>query len=363
MLFTRIGIVDQVREELMEVVISTGQQILDVWHGPYQAAGVPEPLIRNVEAHQAGLPLGLIELKNAADEDATIWSAYAQLQTYKAEIASLLHYNAALVVSDGVQARIGSLTASQEWFKVWRTIDGEGDAAKTALELEVLVRGVFERQRFLDLLQHFIVFEEDPDSGALHKIIAGYHQFHAVNAAVEETVRASGMPERHLLRGGVGTYWAGRMHGGKPGDRRAGVVWHTQGSGKSFSMLFYAARVVRHPAMQNPTLVVLTDRNDLDDQLFGQFQRCADILGQTPVQASGREDLRVLLNRASGGVVFTTIHKFMPEKGEAMSELSARQNIVVIADEAHRSQYGFGGKVNAQTGEMSYGFASNLRDA
>jgi type I restriction enzyme R subunit len=166
-----------------------------------------------------------------------------------------------------------------------------------------------------------------------------------------------------VLREDVGNYWAGRMRGGKPGDRRAGVVWHTQGSGKSFSMLFFAARVVRHPAMQNPTLVVLTDRNDLDDQLFGQFQRCADILGQTPVQASGREHLRELLNRASGGVVFTTIHKFMPEKGEAMPELSARQNIVVIADEAHRSQYGFGGKVNEKTGEMSYGFASNLRDA
>ena len=311
-----------------------------------------------------GLPLGLIELKNASDEDATIWSAYAQLQTYKAEIASLLHYNAALVVSDGLQARMGSVTANQEWFKVWRTIDGEGDAPKTALELEVLVRGVFERQRFLDLLHHFIVFEEDPDSGALHKIIAGYHQFHAVNAAVEETVRASGMTETgSVLREEVGTYWSGRQRGGKPGDRRAGVVWHTQGSGKSFSMLFFAARVVRHPAMQNPTLVVLTDRNDLDDQLFGQFQRCADILGQTPVQASGREHLRELLNRASGGVVFTTIHKFMPERGEAMPELSARQNIVVIADEAHRSQYGFGGKVNEKTGEMSYGFASNLRDA
>ena len=259
---------------------------------------------------------------------------------------------------------MGSVTANQEWFKVWRTIDGEGDAPKTALELETLIRGVFDRQRFLDLLQHFIVFEEDPDTGALHKIIAGYHQFHAVNAAVEETVRASGMT---LDDGSVheeqGTYWAGRMHGGKPGDRRAGVVWHTQGSGKSFSMLFFAARVVRHPAMQNPTLVVLTDRNDLDDQLFGQFQRCADILGQTPVQASGREHLRELLNRASGGVVFTTIHKFMPEKGEAMPELSGRQNIVVIADEAHRSQYGFGGKVNEKTGEMSYGFASNLRDA
>jgi type I restriction enzyme R subunit len=310
-----------------------------------------------------GLPLGLIELKNAADENATIWSAYAQLQTYKAEIPTLLHYNAALVVSDGLQARMGSVTANQEWFKVWRTINGEGDAPKTMLELEVLVRGVFDRQRFLDLLHHFIVFEEDPDSGALHKIIAGYHQFHAVNAAVEETVRASGMTETGSLCDHEGTYWAGRMHGGKPGDRRAGVVWHTQGSGKSFSMLFFAARVVRHPAMQNPTLVVLTDRNDLDDQLFGQFQRCADILGQTPVQASGREHLREMLNRASGGVVFTTIHKFMPEKGELMPELSARQNIVVIADEAHRSQYGFGGKVNEKTGEMSYGFASNLRDA
>ncbi|HTD28192.1 MAG TPA: type I restriction endonuclease subunit R [Xanthomonadaceae bacterium] len=311
-----------------------------------------------------GLPLGVIELKNAADEDATVWSAYAQLQTYKAEIPSLLQYNAALVVSDGLQARMGSVTANQEWFKVWRTIDGTGDAPKASLELEVLVRGVFERQRFLDLLQHFIVFEEDPDTGELHKIIAGYHQFHAVNAAVEETVRASGMLQlRKDAREEAGTYWAGRMHGGKPGDRRAGVVWHTQGSGKSFSMLFYAARVVRHPAMRNPTLVVLTDRNDLDDQLFGQFQRCADILGQMPVQASGRENLRELLNRASGGVVFTTIHKFMPEKGEAMPELSARQNIVVIADEAHRSQYGFGGKVNEKTGEMSYGFASNLRDA
>jgi type I restriction enzyme R subunit len=310
-----------------------------------------------------GLPLGLIELKNPVDEDATLWSAYAQLQTYKAEIPSLLHYNGLLVVSDGVQARMGSVTASQEWFKVWRTIDGRQDAAPYSLELEVLIKGVFARQRFLDLLQHFIVFEEDPDSGALHKIIAGYHQFHAVNAAVEETVRASGLAENSLMHDEAGTYWAGRMPGGRPGDRRAGVVWHTQGSGKSFSMVFFAGRLVRHPAMRNPTLVVLTDRNDLDDQLFGQFLRCADILGQIPVQAAGREDLRTLLNRASGGVIFTTIHKFMPEKGAAMPELSARQNIVVIADEAHRSQYGFAGRVNEKTGEMSYGLASNLRDA
>ncbi len=299
-----------------------------------------------------GLPLALIELKNAADEGATIWSAYAQFQTYKAEVPSLLHYNGLLVVSDGLQARIGSLTASQEWFKVWRTVDGEGDAPKTALELEVLIRGVFERQRFLDLLQHFIVFEEDPDSGALHKIVAGYHQFHAVNAAVEETVRASGMNDPGAVRDDRGRYWAGRMHGGKPGDRRAGVVWHTQGSGKSLTMLFFAARVIREGAMQNPTLVVLTDRNDLDDQLFGQFQRCHDILGQMPVQAASREQLRELLAVASGGVVFTTIQKFLPEKGASMPELSARRNIVVIADEAHRSQY-----------DLIDGLARHMRDA
>jgi len=300
-----------------------------------------------------GLPLAVVELKNAADEDATIWSAFNQLQTYKQQIGSLFHYNEVLVVSDGTNARIGSLTANQEWFKVWRTIDGEGDAPKTALELDVLVRGVFEPRRFLDLLQHFIVFEEDTDSDRLHKIIAGYHQFHAVNAAVEETVRASGMADEGLLRQDLGAYWAGRMHGGKPGDRRAGVVWHTQGSGKSFSMLFYAARVVRHPAMKNPTLVVLTDRNDLDDQLFGQFQRCHELLRQMPVQADSVENLRTLLKVASGGVVFTTIQKFSPEtKGERMALLSDRQNIVVIADEAHRSQY-----------DLIDGLARNLRDA
>ena len=299
-----------------------------------------------------GLPLAVIELKNAADEEATIWSAFKQLQTYKEQVGPLFHYNEVLVVSDGLQARIGSLTASPEWFKVWRTVDGASDAPKTALELEVLVRGVFEPSRFLDLLQHFIVFEEDPDSDRLHKIIAGYHQFHAVNAAVEETARASGMGDEGFGHDEQGNYWAGRMHNGKPGDRRAGVVWHTQGSGKSFSMLFYAARIVRHPVMQNPTLVVLTDRNDLDDQLFGQFQRCHEILRQMPVQAEDREHLRQLLQVASGGVVFTTIQKFLPEKGEKMPELSARRNIVVIADEAHRSQY-----------DLIDGLARHLRDA
>lgn len=287
-----------------------------------------------------GLPVGILELKNPGDEDATVTGAYKQIQTYKAEIPSLLQYNAVLVASDGLQARIGSLTASQEWFKVWRTIDGEGEAPRSALELETLVRGVFERRRFLDFLRHFIVFEEDTDSDQLHKIIAGYHQFHAVNAAVEETVRATGMQVVHSTKGG------------RPGDRRAGVVWHTQGSGKSFSMLFYAARVVLHPAMENPTLVMLTDRNDLDDQLYGQFQRCHHFLRQMPVQAPNREELRNLLKVSSGGVVFTTIQKFLPEGGERMPALSQRRNIIVIADEAHRSQY-----------DLIDGLARHMRDA
>jgi type I restriction enzyme R subunit len=299
-----------------------------------------------------GLPLGVIELKNAADEGATIWSAFQQLQTYKEQIGSLFHYNEVLVVSDGTNARIGSVTANQEWFKVWRTIDGESNAPKTALELDILVHGVFEPTRFLDLLQHFIVFEDDSDSDRLNKVIAGYHQFHAVNAAVQETVRASGMAEGNRVGEASGTYWSGQQPAGKVGDRRAGVVWHTQGSGKSFSMLFYAARIILHPAMENPTLVLVTDRNDLDDQLFGQFQRCHEILRQMPVQAESRDRLRDLLRVASGGVVFTTIQKFLPAPGEKMPSLSERRNIVVIADEAHRSQY-----------DMIDGLARHLRDA
>ena len=245
-----------------------------------------------------------------------------------------MHYNEVTVISDGLEARIGSLTANQEWFKVWRTIKGEFDAPKTALELETLVRGVFEKRCFLDLIRNFIVFEDDPDTGAVHKLMAGYHQFHAVKAAVDETIRATG---KDRTGEAAGTYWAGKMQGGAEGDRRVGVIWHTQGSGKSLSMLFYAGCIIEEPAMENPTLVFLTDRNDPDDQLFGQFQRCHEILRQTPRQADSVEHLRKLLNVASGGGVFTTIQKFMPEeKGGKAPELSKRRNIVVIADEAHR---------------------------
>ncbi len=302
-----------------------------------------------------GLPLAVIELKNAADEDADIWSAFRQLQTYQAQIPALFATNAVLVASDGMQARVGSLGAGKEWFKPWRTITGRDDASGLA-ELQVVLEGVFEKRRFLDLVRHFIVFE-DLGGGKLEKKMAGYHQFHAVNVALEETLRAAIPAQSWRKSQGFsderGRYHAAPMPGGDEGDRRVGVVWHTQGSGKSLTMAFYAGRVILAPEMENPTIVVLTDRNDLDDQLFGTFARCRDLLRQPPVQAADRADLRAKLSVASGGVVFTTIQKFFPEeKGDRYPVLSERRNIVVIADEAHRSQYDF-----------IDGFARHMRDA
>ena len=264
-----------------------------------------------------GLPVALFELKNPAAEEATIWTAYQQLQTYQAEIPSLFHSNELLVISDGTEARLGCLTSNRERFMPWRTVDGKEIAPKGSLELETLVRGVFEKGRLLDLLRNFIVFEDD--GGAISKKVAAYHQFHAVNCTVEATVTAAS----------------------EKGDKRVGVVWHTQGSGKSLTMTFYSAKIARHPALANPTLVVLTDRNDLDGQLFGKFSVCHSLLRQTPVQAETREQLKELLRVASGGIVFTTIQKFLPDKGEKYPLLTERRNVVVIADEAHRSQYDF----------------------
>ena len=299
-----------------------------------------------------GLPLAVIELKNPADEEATIWTAWNQLQTYKAELSALFSMNGALVVSDGIQARIGTLTAGREWFKPWRTVTGEGLADLSITELEVMLEGVFARDRFLTLLRDFTVFEDD--GGALVKKMAGYHQFHAVRVAVDETLRAAQLQKEELRVGGVGgRYEAGPQPGGEPGDRRIGVVWHTQGSGKSLTMAFYAGAIIREPTMENPTVVVLTDRNDLDDQLFGTFSRCQELLRQPPVQAQSRADLREKLSVNAAGVVFTTIQKFFPEeKGDSHPTLSERRNIVVIADEAHRSQYDF-----------IDGFARHMRDA
>ncbi len=296
-----------------------------------------------------GLPLAVLELKNAADEEATIWTAFQQLQTYQVEIPSLFALNAVLVVSDGVEARVGALGAGREWFKPWRTIGGETLASSHVPELQVVLEGVFQPRRFLDLVRDFIVFEDD--GGRIVKKMAGYHQFHAVRMAVAETLRAAELAQARDAA--EGRYHAGRRPGGAPGDRRVGVVWHTQGSGKSLTMAFYAGRIIREPAMENPTLVVLTDRNDLDDQLFGTFSRCQDLLRQPPVQAVSRAHLRELLSVQVGSVVFTTIQKFFPEdRGDRHPRLSGRRNIVVIADEAHRSQYDF-----------IDGFARHMRDA
>src|SRR5450830_839081 len=274
-----------------------------------------------------GLPLAVIELKNPGDAKATTKQAFNQLQTYKQQIPGLFTTNELLVASDGIEARHGTLTGAWERFMPWRTVDGSAIAEKGTPELATLVRGVFEKRRFLDIVRHFIVFEVD--GRKVTKIMAAYHQYWSVNKAVEATVRAVS------------------------GDHRVGVVWHTQGSGKSLSMAFYAGKLVRQPEMANPTLVVLTDRNDLDDQHFGTFADCNELMRQTPAQADSRDDLRTKLAVASGGVVFTTIQKFMPDEDRKSTRLnSSHVSIVVIADEAHRSQYDF-----------IDGFARHLRDA
>ncbi|RRD43108.1 type I restriction endonuclease subunit R [Comamonadaceae bacterium OH3737_COT-264] len=302
-----------------------------------------------------GLPLAVIELKAPGSAGAHLAAAFNQLQTYKQQIPALFHSNALLVTSDGIAARVGSLSANLERFMPWRTTDGKQVAAKGEPELSTLIEGVFEPQRLLALLRDFTVFAET--GSGLAKIIAGYHQFHAVRHAVASTIRAAapvlGVAEEPAA------YGLPSVKTQPLGDRRAGVIWHTQGSGKSLLMAFYAGQLVKHPAMANPTLVVLTDRNDLDDQLFATFSMCRDLIRQTPVQAESREHLLALLNRASGGVIFTTLQKF----GEITAPLTTRSNVVVMADEAHRSQYGFKARVDAKTGEISYGFAKYMRDA
>lgn len=287
-----------------------------------------------------GLPLAVLELKNAAAQNATIADAYNQLQTYLHQIPGLFSTNAVLVTSDGMEARIGSITANAERFMPWRTVDGEDFAHRGTPELETLLRGVFTRANLLALIRDFIVFGDKGDGP--FKIIAGYHQFHGAQKAVRQAVEAS-RPD---------------------GDRKIGVIWHTQGSGKSLLMAFFAGLAVKSQALENPTLVVLTDRNDLDDQLYGTFGLCRDLIRQNPEQADSRADLKRLLDKAAGGVVFTTVQKFSPEKGEeSFPLLSDRRNIIVIADEAHRSQYGFESKLNRETGLRRYGYAHYIRQA
>lgn len=321
-----------------------------------------------------GIPLVVIELKSAINEDVDISDAYNQLQTYKMSIPSLFTYNSFMVISDGINARAGTITSNEERFMAWRTIDGDDVAPLSIPQLEVLIKGMFERERLLDIIKQFVLFQSDGKD--TYKILAGYHQFHAVNKAVESTIRATS----------------------QKGDRRIGVVWHTQGSGKSLSMAFYAGKLVISEELENPTIVVITDRNDLDDQLFATFAKCKDLLRGEPIHATDRTNLRELLNnRTSGGIIFTTIQKFAPERKSARKEsiltdggfsvseptdyyiaaessdeycaepivLTERHNVIVMADEAHRSQYGFGADVveDESGADVKYGYAKHMRDA
>lgn len=316
-----------------------------------------------------GLPLVVIELKSATDENVGIDNAYEQIQTYKRDIPSLFNYNAFCILSDGINAKAGTITANQERFMNWRTIDGMTIESLEIPQYEVMLRGMLGKERILDIIQNFILFQESKeeekdeegikigDRKTIAKILAAYHQYFAVKKAVEKAKEATS----------------------ENGDRKIGVIWHTQGSGKSFSMVFYTAQLVKQ--LNNPTIVVITDRNDLDDQLFGTFWKSRDVLRQTPKQAhirkltdeqkiqqakdnskevNGLYDL--LNNRESGGIIFTTIQKFKPEDGE-MPVLTDRRNVIIMADEAHRSQYGLEAKTNAKTGEVKFGYAKYLRDA
>lgn len=307
----------------------------------YTVEGIKGPRRPDIVLFVNGIPLSVLELKSPSDEKADIWKAWNQLQTYKAEVEDLMVFNEALVISDGYNARVGSLTAPKERFTPWRTIKNEQDKPLLEWELEKVVRGFFAPDLFIDYLQFFILFETN--GGETIKKIAAYHQFHAVREAVAAVVKASSID----------------------GDRRGGVVWHTQGSGKSISMSCFAGRLVQQPEMNNPTLVMITDRNDLDGQLYQTFCNAEMLLKQKPVQAEDRDALRGLLDGLpSGGIIFTTIQKFALATDEnRFPALTDRSNIVVVADEAHRSQYGLEAKLNEKTGNYMYGFAKNMRDA
>jgi type I restriction enzyme R subunit len=306
----------------------------------FTVQGTKQPRRPDIVCFINGLPISVLELKSPSDEHADIWDAFNQIQTYKEEISDLFIFNEASVISDGFTARVGSLTASQERFMPWRTIKDENDQPVLEWQLETMVRGFFEPQLLLDYIRYFVIFENDGEK--IIKKIAGYHQFHAVREAVKATITASS----------------------EDGNKKAGVIWHTQGSGKSISMCCYAGMLLQQEEMNNPTLIVVTDRNDLDGQLFATFGNAENLLKQRPVQADGRDELRRLLaERESGGVIFTTVQKFSPLDGEDEHPiLNDRHNIVVISDEAHRSQYGLKAKLN-KDGTYKYGYAKHMRDA
>ncbi|MDR1221631.1 MAG: type I restriction endonuclease subunit R [Tannerella sp.] len=325
-----------------------------------------------------GIPLVVVELKNPADENATVQSAFRQIETYKTLIPGLFTCNAFVVISDGLDAKVGSISAGFSRFMAWKSADGKAEASHLVSQLETLITGMLNKETLLDFIRHFIVFEkskkEDIKTGittiSTVKKIAAYHQYYAANRAVESTLRASGYTkDKNIVAESPESYGVKGVKSQPVGDCKAGVVWHTQGSGKSLSMVFYARKIVL--TMDNPTIVVITDRNDLDDQLFDTFAASRQLLRQEPGQAEDWEQLKTLLKVASGGVVFTTIQKFQPEAGNVYEQLSDRKNIVVIADEAHRTQYGFKAKTiddkddigNVVGKRMVYGFAKYMRDA
>jgi type I restriction enzyme, R subunit len=325
-----------------------------------------------------GIPLVVIELKNAADENATLKSAFKQVETYKAMIPSLFNYNGLLVISDGLEAKMGSLSAGLSRYMAWKTADGLGEASHLVSQMETLIKGMLNKETLLDLIRHFVVFEkskkEDLKTGIATietvKKIAAYHQYYAVNRAVKSAIRAAGIDNLiSTIKEPPGKYGLPTTEDQPKGDQKGGVVWHTQGSGKSLSMVFFTGKIVL--ALDNPTILVITDRNDLDDQLFDTFAASTQLLRQKPIQADSRDHLKTLLKVASGGVVFSTIQKFQPEEGNVYEELSGRKNIIVIADEAHRTQYGFQAKTiddkdedgNVIGKKIVYGFAKYIRDA
>jgi len=327
----------------------------------FTVTGTKQPRRPDLVVFVNGLPLAVVELKNPADENTDVWLAYDQLQTYKDEISDLFVFNEALVVSDGTNARIGSLTATREWFMPWRTVKNEDDRPVLEFELETLIRGFFDPGRFLEYIRYFVIFEQDGD--VLIKKIAGYHQFHGVREAVRVTLIAAQQIERDggMVKEPRATYGREVV----PGSKKAGVFWHTQGSGKSISMCCYAGMLLQQPQMNNPTLVMVTDRNDLDGQLYQQFCVAKDLLKQVPEQAESRDELREkLAARQSGGIIFTTVQKFSLLEGETgHPALCKRHNVVVISDEAHRSQYGLKAELDQETGRFKVGYAKHMRDA
>jgi type I restriction enzyme R subunit len=354
--FERAGRKSGDRVKLMDFSAPGKNRFLAV--NQFTILGAKQPRRPDIVVFINGLPIAVIELKNPTDEQADIWTAFQQLQTYKQEISDLFIFNEALVISDGVNARLGSLTADQERFMRWRTIKNENEKPLLEFELETLIKGFFDRELILDYLRYFILFENTGDT--LIKKIAGYHQFHAVREAVRATIVASYHDADSVAE--PRNDWAHRVI---PGCKKGGVIWHTQGSGKSISMACFAGKLLQQPDMKNPTLLIVTDRNDLDGQLFETFCMAQMLLKQMPVQVENIDELRDLLSaRPSGGIFFTTIQKFQIKDGEEQFPvLNERHNVVVIADEAHRSQYGDKATLNKKTGAYTYGFSKNMRDA